>query len=648
MAATFNLIIEDDAGKQIVVPFAKDVITIGRKEGNTIRLTERNVSRFHAKLSKENGHILVEDLKSFNGVKINGDRIAGRVQVAAGDVIEIGDYHLELRSTQPQPAAPTLGPAGARSAAVGDAGAGGDDDEFEGDTQRWEPPTGSPVVPVGQLRTAEAGPVNQFGDGSGDTERLDMSKFQGLSAQAWPQPQPTMPLASAEMEPTGRQPIASVPIDAQAPAPPPAFPSPSPPPPAAPIAAPPPAVSPSFSPTPAFASPSAPTVPAPAAPPPRSAPVAAPTLEPLDDATLDMPVSAARLHIGAGRADQTEQMRAVPQAHPGDDVTVPRLVVLNTVFAGSAFPLRAAEAVLGRTDDNDIVLEHRSVSRNHCKLVREGDRVRILDLKSANGILVNGEEVEQAVLRSGDVIELGKVRVRFVPIGERFTVSPEEIERARLADAAGDFDEGAHTVNVTSPMRQLPSTPPTSAPPRPVLLYGIVAVLVVVVLVLAGIVLSRGDGRDPPPAPPPPVTAALSDPPPPSPVPSPAPSPVAAPAPAPSPVAAPPPDLEPEPDPEPAPTGGTRRDRKRPSFDAAKAADEAKALMVRGEFAQAVVQLKQIVERNNSDARAHLQLGICYAQLRKNVLAREHYMRFLELQPTGPDADRVRKSLESL
>src|SRR3954469_24687224 len=98
MPATWKLIIEDDAGKQIVVPFTRDVITIGRKEGNTIRLTERNVSRAHAKLSKENGHGVVEDLKSFNGIKLNGDRIDGRVHVHEGDTIQIGDYHLALHA----------------------------------------------------------------------------------------------------------------------------------------------------------------------------------------------------------------------------------------------------------------------------------------------------------------------------------------------------------------------------------------------------------------------------------------------------------------------------------------------------------------------------------------------------------------------
>jgi predicted component of type VI protein secretion system len=357
-----------------------------------------------------------------------------------------------------------------------------------------------------------------------------------------------------------------------------------------------------------------------------------------------MPAARLTASGDARRVEQTEQIRAAPPAHPGDDVSVPRLVVLNTVFAGSAFPLRAPEAVLGRTDDNDIVLEHRSVSRNHCKIVREGDRVRILDLKSANGILVNGEEVEQAVLRNGDVVELGKVRVRFVPMGERFAVAPDEIERARLADATGDIEEASHTANVTSPMQPLPGSTAPVAAPRPVLLYAVVAVLVLVVIVLAAVVLTRGGPTETTPEPPPTPTAVAT----------PTSAPVAEPAPVPAPVAteppAPPPVLDLQLDePEPAPTGTPRKpvDRKKP-FDAGKAADEAKVLMVRGEYAQAVVQLKQIVDRNNNDARAHLQLGICYAQLRKNMLAREHYKRFLDIQPTGPDADRVRKSLESL
>ena len=70
-----KLIIEDDEGRTTVVPLVRDELTIGRKEGNTIRLTERNVSRRHARLFKKNGEILVEDFASYTGVRVNGVRI---------------------------------------------------------------------------------------------------------------------------------------------------------------------------------------------------------------------------------------------------------------------------------------------------------------------------------------------------------------------------------------------------------------------------------------------------------------------------------------------------------------------------------------------------------------------------------------------
>jgi len=104
----YKLIIEDDEGKTTVVPLIRDEITIGRKEGNTIRLTERNVSRKHAKLVKNNGSVYIEDLTSYNGIKVNGDRISGRAPVQEGDRIQIGDYQLALKLDKgTQPGAPT-------------------------------------------------------------------------------------------------------------------------------------------------------------------------------------------------------------------------------------------------------------------------------------------------------------------------------------------------------------------------------------------------------------------------------------------------------------------------------------------------------------------------------------------------------------
>ena len=65
----WKLVIEDDEGKRTVVHLTRDQYTVGRKEGNAIRLTERNISREHAKLAKRSDGdgaavYLLEDLDS--------------------------------------------------------------------------------------------------------------------------------------------------------------------------------------------------------------------------------------------------------------------------------------------------------------------------------------------------------------------------------------------------------------------------------------------------------------------------------------------------------------------------------------------------------------------------------------------------------
>ena len=104
-----KLIIVDDEGRRTVVPFIRQEITIGRQEGNTIRLTERNVSRHHARLLRQNGAIMVEDLGSYNGVRVNGERIEGVAPLRGGDRVQIGDYQLAIDddSVQTQDRTPT-------------------------------------------------------------------------------------------------------------------------------------------------------------------------------------------------------------------------------------------------------------------------------------------------------------------------------------------------------------------------------------------------------------------------------------------------------------------------------------------------------------------------------------------------------------
>lgn len=94
----YKLVISDDEGRTTVVPLLRDEITIGRRKGNAIRLTERNVSRNHARLLRRNGKYVVEDLGSYNGVTVNGERIDTKAELSAGDQLGIGDYDLAFQA----------------------------------------------------------------------------------------------------------------------------------------------------------------------------------------------------------------------------------------------------------------------------------------------------------------------------------------------------------------------------------------------------------------------------------------------------------------------------------------------------------------------------------------------------------------------
>jgi pSer/pThr/pTyr-binding forkhead associated (FHA) protein len=285
----FKLVIQDDEGKTTVVPLIRDEITIGRKEGNTIRLTERNVSRRHARILRNNGEVQIEDLGSYNGIRVNNARIAERVSLRVSDQVQIGDYKLYLKA--------------------------------EG---------------VEQIDDAQTKPV----------ERVDNAPTDVMSAV----PPPTQPMSVAPTPPPAPPVIVGHPNRTQ-----------------------------------------------------------------------------------VAISDTDSQGRPVATAAVVAALTAPsgygKLVVLSSNFAGKEFDLSRPQMIIGRTDENDIVINHRSISRNHAKLVREPDsgRYTISDLQSSNGVRVNGQDYGKVELRRGDVVDLGHVRLRFVEPGEDFVFARDAV-----------------------------------------------------------------------------------------------------------------------------------------------------------------------------------------------------------------------------
>jgi pSer/pThr/pTyr-binding forkhead associated (FHA) protein len=92
----WKLTIEDDEGKQTSLPLAHEEYGLGRADTNQIRLTDRNVSRSHALLKKNGQGWFLKDLQSYNGTYVNGVRVVGEQLIHSGDVVQLGDYRLEL------------------------------------------------------------------------------------------------------------------------------------------------------------------------------------------------------------------------------------------------------------------------------------------------------------------------------------------------------------------------------------------------------------------------------------------------------------------------------------------------------------------------------------------------------------------------
>ncbi len=279
----YKLVIEDDDGNKTVVPVIRDEISIGRQDGNTIRLTERNVSRKHARLVREEGGVFIEELSARYGVRKNGEKISGRQDFTVGDVYLIGDYRLTLLA--------------------------------EG--------------------------------------------------------------AEAEVPKNGFHPPGHVVAGAVAPAP-------------------------------------------QAGPPAKlSKPV-----KPASGGFTSEPTLLTRLD-GDRRSQGTEILPAQPA----------KIVVVSSNFAGQEFPLVNKEMVIGRAEDCDIIVDHRSVSQKHAKIVREASgNYKIVDLNSKNGVKVSGEDYRAVHLKRGDIVELGHVKFRFVEPGENYVFTPQSIIEDTFAD----------------------------------------------------------------------------------------------------------------------------------------------------------------------------------------------------------------------
>ncbi|MDR6610622.1 FtsK/SpoIIIE domain-containing protein [Leifsonia sp. 1010] len=108
----------------------------------------------------------------------------------------------------------------------------------------------------------------------------------------------------------------------------------------------------------------------------------------------------------------------------GDVPVVATLRVLSGPQEGTEFPLRAGSTVLGRDESCDIVLQDPLVSKRHVRF-EAGDGVEVVDLGSANGVVVDGGLVTRFTVRRSETLLLGDTEVELeVKSGSELPAAP--------------------------------------------------------------------------------------------------------------------------------------------------------------------------------------------------------------------------------
>ena len=273
MTSQFKVLVTDDVGYDKTYTFSYGRVSVGRSDANDIRMSERNVSRQHAAFEFESDGAWVEDLGSYNGLFINGERKSDRVELRSGDVVTVGDFSIEVQADV-LPAPPR-----------------------EETTNPGMMLAGEPTNPGFTLDGDDPIVTMESGQFRAMTEDMDSSEVAAESS-------------SPRIEKT-----AIIRMDAD--------------------------------------------------------------ISDLKSTNIDTFDEVAGYLMGTGD------------------------------WRGQEFQVKTSELVIGRAEDSDIVLNHRSVSARHAMLMTRHGRSRLLDLGSSNGTLVNGETYADVELQSGDKLQLG-------------------------------------------------------------------------------------------------------------------------------------------------------------------------------------------------------------------------------------------------
>ena len=92
---------------------------------------------------------------------------------------------------------------------------------------------------------------------------------------------------------------------------------------------------------------------------------------------------------------------------------MPKITVMMDGTVHNELTLTKERTTIGRRPYNDVVIENLTVSGEQAVLIMAGDQVTVEDLHSTNGTFIDGKAVKKQVLHHGDVMDMGKYKVKF-------------------------------------------------------------------------------------------------------------------------------------------------------------------------------------------------------------------------------------------
>lgn len=133
MAQSITLRVLQGADRGRVFHNMATPITIGREEGNLVQLNDERISRFHVKIQEDEGRLVVTDLDSTNGTRVNG-QVCNLKILRNGDTISVGRTVLLVGNRS-------------MSSAAGDGDLEFDENENSGSTRLNDPSSNQRALP---------------------------------------------------------------------------------------------------------------------------------------------------------------------------------------------------------------------------------------------------------------------------------------------------------------------------------------------------------------------------------------------------------------------------------------------------------------------------------------------------------------------